>query len=85
MAILHFKVCMPLRWLAGNTLFLGQQGHKWSTRSMGKAIDALYDAMAAIRDYSSLYLKEDFMNSIFTKYISTTTVILLRSLHCKKQ
>jgi hypothetical protein len=27
MAILHFKVCMPMRWLAGNTHFLGQQGY----------------------------------------------------------
>jgi hypothetical protein len=34
---------------------------------MGKAIDALYDAMTAIRDDGSLYLNEDFMNSIFDK------------------
>jgi hypothetical protein len=32
MAIFHFKVCMPLRWIAGNTHFLGQQGYNWSTR-----------------------------------------------------
>jgi hypothetical protein len=67
MAIVHFKVCMPMRWLAGNTHFLFQQGYHWSTRSMGKAIDALYDAMAAIQDDGSLYLNEDFMNSIFDK------------------
>ncbi len=29
MSILHFKICMPLRWLAGNTHFIGQQGYDW--------------------------------------------------------
>ena len=43
MAILHFKICMPMWWLAGNTHFLGRMGFDWSSRSMGKAIDALYD------------------------------------------
>jgi hypothetical protein len=48
MAILHFKVCMPMRWLAGNTHALGQTGYDWSARSMGKAIDALHDALMKI-------------------------------------
>ncbi len=39
LVILHFKVCMPLKWLAGNIHFIGQQGCDLSTRSMGKAID----------------------------------------------
>ena len=67
MAILHFKICMPLRWLAGNTHFIGQQGYDWSARSMGKAVDALYDAMNSIQQDCSLYLSEHFMNSIFDK------------------
>ncbi len=67
MAILHFKICMPLRWLAGNTHFIGQQGYDWSSRSMGKAVDALYDAMMSIQQDGSLFLNEDFMNSIFDK------------------
>ena len=67
MAILHFKICMPLRWLASNMHFIGQQGYDWSTRSMGKAVDALYDAMNSIKHDGSLYLNENFMNSIFDK------------------
>ena len=65
MAILHFKVCMPLRWLAGNTHFIGQQGYDWSARSMGKAIDAMYNAMLAIEEDGKLFLDETFMNGIF--------------------
>ena len=41
MAILFFKIVMPLQWLSGNTHFLGQCGFDWSVRSMGKALDAL--------------------------------------------
>ena len=48
MAILQFKVCMPMHWLAGNTHLLGQCGYDWSSRSMGKAIDALYDVLILI-------------------------------------
>ncbi len=65
MAIIHFKICMPLRWLAGNTKSIGQQGYNWSTRSMGKAIDALYEAMDKIESDGSLILNELFMNAIF--------------------
>jgi len=67
MAILFFKIVMPLRWLAGNTHFLGQCGFDWSVRSMGKALDALEAALIQIQDNGSLYLDEAFMNSIFSK------------------
>lgn len=65
MAILHYKICMPLRWLAGNTHFLGQTGYDWSARSMGKAIDSLERALEHIELDGKLYLDEDFMNEIF--------------------
>ena len=58
MAILHFKICMPMRWLAGNTHWLVQTGYDWSTRSMGKAIDALYNASVQIEQDGKLYLDE---------------------------
>jgi hypothetical protein len=67
MAILHFKICMPMRWLAGNTHHLGQIGYDWSARSMGKAIDALHDAMVEIEKDGSKLLDEDFMDSIFSE------------------
>ena len=66
MAILHFKVCMPMRWLAGNTHALGQTGYDWSARSMGKAIDALHDALMKIESDGSLFLNEEFMNQFFS-------------------
>ena len=67
MAILFFKIVMPLRWLSGNTHLLGQCGFDWSVRSMGKALDALEVALIQIKDNGSLYLEEAFMNSIFSK------------------
>lgn len=65
MAILHFKICMPMRWLAGKTHILGRDGYDWSSRSMGKALDALYSACVDLQENSDLYLDEDFMNAIF--------------------
>ena len=67
MSILHFKICMPMRWLASNTHWLGQTGYDWSARSMGKAIDALHDAMVVIESDGSMFLNENFMNSIFSQ------------------
>jgi hypothetical protein len=66
-AILHFKICMPMRWLAGNTHSIGSVGYDWSARSMGKAIDALHEAMVEIKKDGSKFLDEDFMNDIFSK------------------
>ena len=57
---------MPMRWLAGNTHTLGQVGFDWSARSMGKAIDALHDAMMEIEKDGSLFLSEEFMDGIFS-------------------
>ena len=45
MAILHFKICMPMRWLAGNTHSVDAVGYNWSSRSLGKIIDAIHDVM----------------------------------------
>jgi len=68
MAIFHYKIAMPMRWLAGNTHTLGAVGCNWSARSMGKAIDALHDAMTVIEKDGSKLLDETFMNKIFSKY-----------------
>jgi hypothetical protein len=65
MSIIHFKICKPMRWLAGNTHLLGQVGYDWSARSMGKAVDALDKAMIDIAKDGSQFLDEDFMSSIF--------------------
>ena len=72
MAIVHFKICMPMRWLAGNTHLIGAIGYDWSSRSMGKAIDALYDSMVEIETDPSKFLDENFMNAIFDKIYTDT-------------
>ena len=65
-AILHFTVCMPMLWLAGNTHNVGYQGNYWSVLSMGKAIDALEEAMVKIEYYGALFLDQAFMSGIFS-------------------
>ena len=56
-----------MHWLAGNTHLLGQCGYDWSSRSMGKAINALYDAIILIEQDGGLFLNETLMNGIFNK------------------
>ena len=45
----------------------GLTGFDWSSCSMGKAIDALYDACVELQQNGDLYLDEDFMNGMFDK------------------
>ena len=66
-AILHYTICMPMRFLAGNTHSFGATGYDWSARSMGLAIDALEEAMIELEKDGSKLLSEDFMCSIFSK------------------
>ena len=63
-AILHFTVCMPMRWLAVNTHNVGDQGYDWSVLSMGEAIDALEESIVKIEDDGALFLDEAFMSDI---------------------
>ena len=67
MAIVHFKIALPMRWLAGSTHIIGALGYDWSARSMGKAIDALHDALVRIEDNGELFLDEQFMTDIFSE------------------
>ena len=66
-AILHYTICMPMRFLAGSTHHFGAMGYDWSSRSMGLAIDALETAMIELEKDGSKLLSEDFMCSIFSK------------------
>ena len=67
MSIIHFKVAMPMRWLAGSTHHMYAAGYDWSARSMGKAIDALHNGMVEIEKDGNRFLDETFMNSLFDK------------------
>ena len=66
-SILHFTVCMPMRFLAGQTHSIGALGYDWSPLSMGKAIDAIENAMMEIQSDGSKIMDEGFMGSIFEK------------------
>ena len=63
-SILHLAVVWPLRWLASNTHKLAHC--KWGERSMGKAIDLLYEAFVKIEAGGSLILDHEFMMNIFS-------------------
>eukprot|EP00986_Skeletonema_menzelii_P009655 scaffold4425_cov91-Skeletonema_menzelii.AAC.1 len=63
LAILHYSIAMPMRWLCAKTHELA--AHNWSVRSMGRAVDLLHDALQKIKVDPKLYLDEGFMNTIF--------------------
>ena len=62
-SILHLAICLPFRWLTGNTHKLGH--HNWGARSMGRAIDFIHSACEEIVDDVSLIHDESFMFHIF--------------------
>ena len=62
-----------MRWLAGNTHFLGRTGFDWSSHSMGKANDSLYSACLELQQNGEMFLNEEFMNAIFDNiYVDST-------------
>ncbi len=60
------NVSIPTR-IIGNTHHLGHLGYDWSTRSMGKAIDALYSDMVEIKSNAAKFLDKDFMKGILSR------------------
>ena len=62
-SIVHLCICLPMRWLAGNSHLLSEYG--WSVRSNGRAIDLLEKALEAIEADGYIFLDEEFMFGIF--------------------
>jgi hypothetical protein len=62
LSILHIAVCMPVRWLAGNTENLAE--YNVGAVSMGCTVDMLEDAFTKISVSGLLILDEDFMMTI---------------------
>ena len=62
-SILHLAICLPFRWLTGNTHKLAHHG--WGARSMGRAVDLIHGACKEIVDDVSLIHDESFMLHIF--------------------
>jgi len=58
-----------MRWLAAKTPQLGQWG--WGPISNGDEIDAFREKMMDIVDDLTKILDEDFMMSMFSKYLDT--------------
>ena len=66
-SIVHLSVCLPTRWLAGNTHKLAE--YNWSVYSMGRVIDLLEKAMESIENNGQLILDETFMMNIFNELV----------------
>jgi len=62
-AILHVAVCIPFRWLAGNTHKLAH--HEWGARSMGRVFDIMHTAFNDILDDLDLIHDKTFMMGMF--------------------
>jgi hypothetical protein len=63
-SIIFIAVVVPMRWLAGKTHELGHRN--WSERSMGRAVDLMYNAFVEVESDGELMLDEDFMMNIFS-------------------
>ena len=68
-AILYISFCLPMHWLAAKTPELGQWG--WGPISNGNAIDNFREKMMDIVNDPTKILDEDFMMSMFSKYLDT--------------
>ena len=63
MSIVHISLCIPMRWLAGNSHLMGK--YDWNVRSMGRTIDILEEALVKIEEDNELIIQEDYMMNIF--------------------
>ena len=66
-SIVHIAICLPSRWLAGNTHKLAQ--YDWSVRSMGRMVDLLQKALVEVAADGQKMLDESFMMGIFDELI----------------
>ena len=62
-SILHFSICLPMRWIAGNSHVLAK--YNWSITSMGRVVDILESALEDIAQNGDLILDKIFMFGIF--------------------
>ena len=63
-SIIFIAVVVPMHWLAGKTHELGHC--KWSERSMGRAVDLMYNAFVEVESDGELMLDEDFRMNILS-------------------
>ena len=63
-SIVFMAVVVPMRWLAGKTHELAHCN--WSERSMGRAVDLMYNAFVQVESDGEKMLDEDFIMNIFS-------------------
>ena len=63
LSILHISVCLPTRWLTGNTQDLAKFG--FGLHDMARVADMLETAMEVVANDGSKMLDEDFIMNIF--------------------
>ena len=66
-AILDLAICLPFRWLTGNTHKLAHRD--WGARAMGRAIDLIHHACQDIIDDNTLIHNESYMLHIFDEFL----------------
>ena len=62
-SIVFIAAVVPMRWLAEKTHKLGH--HNWLERSMGRAVNLMYDASVEVESNRELMLNEDYIMGIF--------------------
>lgn len=62
-SIFFLTIIVPMHWMASNTFKLAS--HNWGEKSMGRAINLVYDSFVSIQANGSLILDYDFMMCIF--------------------
>ena len=68
LSIVHYAIIVPFRWLAGNSHTLSEYG--WSVRSMGRAVDIIFDSMTMLANEPEKLIDESFMMHIFDPLIN---------------
>ncbi len=63
-SIVFMAVVVPMHWLAGKTHELAHCN--WSERSMGRAVDQMYNAFVQVESDGEKMLDEDFIMNIFS-------------------
>jgi len=63
-SIICMAMVIPMRWLAGKTFELARRN--WSKRSMGRAVDLMYNAFVQVESDGEKMLDEDFIMNVLS-------------------
>ena len=66
-SIIYLSICLPVRWLAGQTHTLQEYG--WGARSMGRVVDILEEKLEGLMNNPDLIVNETHMSGLFNEVI----------------